>query len=133
MDFHHYTLEPRISETDALGHITNTAIPIWFEEARRPYFGAFGHSYDANSWRLILARNEYNYIEQIFLGESVVIKTTVETIGNSSFTLAHKAFQKDRLVADNKCVLVHFDFTSQRPMMIPDDVKKVLANHQINI
>ncbi|UUS14599.1 hypothetical protein NMB32_24195 [Stenotrophomonas sp. CD2] len=29
------TVFPRFSEVDVLGHVTNTALPVWFEEGRR--------------------------------------------------------------------------------------------------
>ena len=32
---------PRFSETDVLGHINNTALPIWFEAARTPFLNFY--------------------------------------------------------------------------------------------
>ena len=30
----HHEIEPRFNDTDALGHISNTAFPAWFEQAQ---------------------------------------------------------------------------------------------------
>ncbi len=32
------TVFPRFSEVDVLGHVTNTALPVWFEEGRQEIF-----------------------------------------------------------------------------------------------
>ncbi|MGM0876104.1 MAG: hypothetical protein ACQEWV_15325 [Bacillota bacterium] len=31
-------IEPHVSETDGVGHINNTTIPIWFEAGRNDLF-----------------------------------------------------------------------------------------------
>jgi len=49
-------ITPRFSDTDALGHINNTMVPIWFEGARDPVFKLFMPELDPNNWQLILAR-----------------------------------------------------------------------------
>ncbi len=35
------TILPRFSEVDVLGHVTNTALPVWFEEGRQEIFRHF--------------------------------------------------------------------------------------------
>ncbi len=35
------TITPRFSDTDALGHINNTNVPVWFEGTRDPLFRLF--------------------------------------------------------------------------------------------
>ena len=48
-------LMPRFSETDVLGHINNTALPVWFEAARVPIFKIFTPDLDPKQWKLIVA------------------------------------------------------------------------------
>ena len=55
------TLMPRFSETDALGHINNTALPVWFEAARTPFFRFFTPDLDCNKWKLIVAKIEVEF------------------------------------------------------------------------
>ncbi|MCJ8299448.1 MAG: hypothetical protein MJK13_11020 [Pseudomonadales bacterium] len=49
------TISPRFLETDALGHINNTVLPMWFEASRDPVFKIFSPELDVNNWKLILA------------------------------------------------------------------------------
>lgn len=34
-------ITPRFSETDMLGHISNTAMPVWLEGAREGFFAVY--------------------------------------------------------------------------------------------
>ena len=40
------SISPRFLETDALGHINNTVLPMWFEAAREPVFRMFSPELD---------------------------------------------------------------------------------------
>lgn len=35
------TITPRVSETDGVGHINNTTVPVWFEAGRHEIFKLF--------------------------------------------------------------------------------------------
>ena len=61
-----YTITPRVADTDALGHINNTVLPCWFEEARTPLFRILNPTMAFDKWNLILARMEVDYLHQIF-------------------------------------------------------------------
>ena len=45
-------LTPRFCETDALGHINNTVIPVWFEAAREPIFEIVNPGQDLTKWNI---------------------------------------------------------------------------------
>ena len=52
---------PRFSETDALGHINNTVLPVWFEAARVPIFKFFTPDLNPHNWKLIIAKVEVSF------------------------------------------------------------------------
>ncbi len=45
------TIQPRFSDTDALGHINNTMLPVWFEGARDPVFRLFSPDLTLSDWK----------------------------------------------------------------------------------
>lgn len=55
-------ITPSFSDTDMLGHINNTVIPVWCETARRPIFELFNPGLKADQWNLIVARIEMDFI-----------------------------------------------------------------------
>ena len=126
------SFKPRFKDTDALGHINNASITTWFEEGRRSIFRYFIPDLDPKKWKLIIARVEVDYVAQAHYQEEVTIKTWVEKIGNSSFQLYQEAHQESTLVSKSKTYLVHFDYSSQRSVPIPDDIRENLSRHLYN-
>ena len=126
-----HTIQPRFSDTDALGHISNTAFPIWFEEARTPLFEMYHPTLDVKSWPLIIARIELDILPQTYWGKAVEIKTYINKLGNSSCEVAHEAWQKDKMVAKGKAVMIYFDYENEKSQPIPDEVRQKLTQHII--
>lgn len=124
-------LRPRFYETDAFGHINNTTVSGWFETAREPIFQMFMPGTDPTVLDLILARTEIDFIAQLHYGTEVVIRTGIERIGNSSFVVAHEAWQQDVLAARGKAVQVCFDHKTQQSMPLSQHYRQQLQAHLI--
>jgi acyl-CoA thioester hydrolase len=107
------TMEPRFCETDALGHINNTVVPMWFETARVPVFEIFNPGQDLNKWNMILRKIDVDFVAQIYYGHPVEIRTRVGHVGSSSFVCEHEAWQRGSLVAKGSAVMIYFDFEQQ--------------------
>ncbi len=103
------TISPRFADTDALGHINNTVLPVWFEDARTPLFKIFTPDLDPAKWQLIIAKIEVDFISELFYTENVEIHTYLEKIGNSSMVIIHEAWQTGRLCAKGNAIMVHYD------------------------
>ncbi len=119
-------IQPRFSETDALGHINNAVVPVWFEQARSPIFEIFVPGLAPEDWNLILARVEVDYLAELFYQSSVTIKTGIERVGEKSLTVKQEVWQKETLAAQGKAVLVYFDHKNKRSEVIPDSIKQRL-------
>ena len=127
----HLELEPRFSDTDALGHISNTSLPVWFEQARTPVFRIFHPTLEAETWPLIIARLEIDLLAQSYWHIPVKIKTGIGKIGNSSFHVVQEAWQGDKQIARGVAVLSHFDYETEKALPIPEDIKARLAEHAV--
>lgn len=128
----HLELEPRFSDTDALGHISNTTLPVWFEQARTPVFRIFHPTLEADTWPLIIARLEIDLMAQSYWHIPVKIKTGIGKIGNSSFHVVQEAWQGHKQIARGVAVLIHFDYETEKALPIPDDVRTKLAEHLLD-
>lgn len=122
-------IEPRYSETDALGHINNTVLPVWFEFARTDLFRLCHPAETHHDWPMILARIDVEYLRQIFYGKAVTVITIVERIGTKSFVVFHEAWQCDQLVARGHAVHVWFDYQQQASCPIPGQIRAALSEH----
>jgi len=125
----HLELEPRFSDTDALGHISNTTLPVWFEQARTPVFRIFHPTLEAETWPLIIARLEIDLMAQSYWHIPVKIKTGIGKIGNSSFHVIQEAWQGDKQIARGVAVLIHFDYETEKALPIPDAIRAKLSEH----
>jgi len=122
---------PRFSETDALGHINNTVLPVWFEAARVPIFKFFTPDLNPHNWKLIIAKVEVSFVGELFYAHEVTINTSIEQIGNSSFVIRQEAWQQDECCAIGKTVMVRYDFASKTKQMLSADEKAALTQHLV--
>jgi acyl-CoA thioester hydrolase len=123
-------IRPRFCDTDALGHINNTVIPVWFLEAREPILGWFAPGGDLGRGSLAIVRVEVDYLAETHFGEDVTIETRVADIGNSSFKLAQSVIQSGRETARGLATLVNFDPSTRKSRPIPDTIRAELGKHR---
>lgn len=123
------TFMPRFSDTDALGHINNTTLPVWFEGARAPIFKLFIPDLNPKKWRLIIAKIEVSYHGQLFYGQSVEIRSYISRIGGASFDVYQEVWQHDEKCVSGTAAMVHFDYQTQTSKKIPDDTRQELTKH----
>jgi acyl-CoA thioester hydrolase len=128
------TVNPRFGDMDILGHINNTVPAVWFELARNPLYGIFDPQMELKreTFPLIMAHTDYDYTGQLYFQHEVEIKTWVSRIGDKSFTMYHEAWQQGRLCVKGSAVIVHYDFNTETTTPIPEDKKKLLAEHLRN-
>jgi|SRR5690625_1872047 len=124
-----HTLQPRFTDCDGLGHISNTTLPVWFEEARAPIFKIFNPSLLLTRWNLIIKKFEIDLHHQIWHHQPVQIDTEFEHIGTSSMIVIQRAYQDGKLVADGRTVLIHFDYEAQTTVAIPQAIRAQLTPH----
>lgn len=124
-------IEPGFYDTDALGHINNTRLPVWFELARNDLFFLLVPDMDPKKWTMILARLEVDYLHELFFGADVEIKTWIEKIGRSSFIVLQEACQKGVVCARGRVTIVHYDWKAKKSSPIPDEYRSLLESHPI--
>ncbi len=126
-----YFVTPKFGDIDGLGHVNNTIIPGWFEEARNEIYGYFNPEFSFKTWNLILARFEIDFMSQLYYNGQVEIHTYISNIGQSSFEVYQEAWQNGKLCSKGKTVLVHYDFENQKSKVIPDDIRTKLQVHKL--
>ena len=128
------TITPRFGDMDVLGHINNTAPALWFELARNPFFRFFSEdliiSYE--TWPLIMAHTDYDFVHQLFFQYEVEIKSGVSRIGTKSFSIHHEAWQNGKLCVKGNAVIVYYDFINKHSIPIPEEKKKLLEEHLLS-
>lgn len=119
-------IEPRFGDADGMRHITNTALPLWFEQARNPVYRIFNPNLDLKRWNLVMARLEVEYKGELFYGRDIEVRTSVSRIGKSSFDVAQEAWQDGALRAAGTVVLVQIDPARRNPVPLSPDIRRAL-------
>jgi len=122
-------LMPRFTDTDALGHINNTKMPVWFEGAREPIFKLFVPDLDIKNWQLIIAKIEVSYHGQLFYGQEVEIRTYISRIGGASFDVYQEIWQHGEKCVSGTAAMVNFDYKTQSSKKISDEIREQLSKH----
>lgn len=122
-------IHPRVSETDAVGHINNTVVPVWFEAGRLEFFALFGAPEDFSAWRMIVASYTVNFEHELTFPAPVTVRTWVERLGNSSLTLYEELHQHGRRCATGHTTYVNVNPATKLSERIDDSARAALAQH----
>ena len=135
---HRSVVETRFGDTDAMGHINNSRYLTFCESARVAWWEAVTgeplalvtHGAEES---ITLADVRVTFRSPAYFGETLTVETRLGSVGRTSFTLEHRITAGDslrgraRLVATAADVMVLFDYATERPQPIPDDLVERMA------
>lgn len=130
-DFIH-RLEVRFRDCDALGHVNNAVYLTYLEQTRfhhwRTLWGFGTPQLPPDMPGVILARVECDYKRPAKYGDVLEVRLTVGEMGRSSFRYEYEIVDAEgRTVLAAKTVQVMYDYSTERPVPIPDDIRALLT------
>jgi acyl-CoA thioester hydrolase len=134
-------IEVRFADTDAMGHVNNAAYLTYCEIARAGYYEAVtGEPLPLGthgaSEGMILAEARIAFRTPAFYGEILTIEARVGRIGRTSFTQEFRLTAPEsrygaaRLVAVSESTQVMYDYTSERPVPVSDDLAAAMEAYE---
>lgn len=119
---HRSDIKVRFSDTDMLGHVNNARYFTFMEESRVHFVEDVLQS---PGMPFILAAANVEFRAQTFYPDTLTVETWLSRIGKTSFHVACDmvAQSTGKTVFSGVAVLVHFDYTAQRPQRIPEDAR----------
>lgn len=125
-----FSLPIQWGDQDAFQHVNNVVYLRWFETARIAYLEQSGLDPILASHGIgpILANLSCNYRKQLLYPDRVTIGARITRLGRTSLAMQHAVYS-DRLqaiAADGESIVVLFDYKSQKPVPIPDDVRQAV-------
>lgn len=118
-------------DQDAFGHVNNTIFFRWFETVRIAYTSRIGLSEWYQSRRIgpILASVSCNFRRQVRFPDTVLAGARIERLGRTSLTMSHALFSQaqDGRVGDGSSTIVLFDYNSNTPFPIPDELREAIG------
>ncbi len=119
---HRTEIQLRFNDTDALGHLNNTAYALYAEQGRIDFLDQFR----GQGVYLILAHLSLDFLKQVRFRDAVYVLTCVAKLGRTSVTLEQEIYGNDEIAARARSVVVMFDYEAQKPVPITDAVREKL-------
>jgi acyl-CoA thioester hydrolase len=120
-----FPLEVRFRDLDALGHVNNAVYLTYLESARIAYWIQLTGATDLARLSMILARVELDFRSPARFGDELVAGVRCASLGRTSFVMEQRIEERrsERLVAEARKVLVHYDHAAARPLPIPEALR----------
>jgi acyl-CoA thioester hydrolase len=121
--FHWTEIKVRFRDLDPLNHVNNAVFNTYFEEARIDFIRAIPefNSSMKDGFSFVLVHMEMDYIQPIYLEETLLVGSSVEEFGNSSINGMQAIYDKKShtLKAVGKTTGVWYNLEKQRPARLP--------------
>ncbi|MBU8905098.1 acyl-CoA thioesterase [Desertibacillus haloalkaliphilus] len=133
---YHHSITVRFSETDAFGHLNNTNVFVYFEEARIEFLKTLGLM---ERWMrqesesiLVTGDLQCDYLKQVFFDEKLDIYVKVATIGRTSADIHYMAKNEEGDVCfTGRGRIVQVSKQTNRSIAWDDAVKVALTGESI--
>jgi YbgC/YbaW family acyl-CoA thioester hydrolase len=123
----------RIADINYGGHVANSAVLNFFQDARISYLeelGGFSEMNIGGGCGLILPEAHVKYCSEMFLFDELVIGVKVTRIGRSSFQMAYRIERDEKLTAEGETTLVCFDYQTRKPRRIDKTFRALLEKFE---
>ena len=127
-----HKLEVRFRDCDPMGHANNAVYLTYLEQARfthwRSLWGVGSPQLPPGMPGVILARVECDYKRPARYGETLEVRMRVAELGRTSFRYEYEIVDSEgRTVLTAKTVQVMYDYATEKPVPIPEDIRALLS------
>ncbi len=127
---HAFALQTRYRDEDGLGHINNTALAGFYDEARSRFMQhIFSPGNGLERVRIVTAETYVRFMGEVFHLNEVQISSAILRIGTASFQIAQGLFQKGRCMGI--CDTTFVQATAHGSLPISDRLRAVLESHLV--
>lgn len=115
------------SDLDLFGHVNNVSFFKFIQSARVNFCEKIGliTINEKDKPGFIVASTSCDFLNPLNYQETILVKTKVKRISNSSFELEHSIQTKDKKeIATGKDILVVFDYSKNQKVVIDSDLKE---------
>ena len=118
----------RWGDMDAMGHVNNTVYFRFMEQARIGWFESLLPRGEAwNTISIVIVNASCNFRKPINYPGTDEVKVFAGEPGGSSVETFYELALNEELYADGAAKVVFVDAEKQKPLRIPDNIRKLLA------
>ena len=116
----------RITDINYGGHVANSAVLDFFQEARIAYLNKLGGYSELDiggGCGIILPEAHVRYRAEMFHGDELLIGVRVRDLSRSSFKMEYRIERGDEVTAEGETALVCFDYQQRKPRRLDADFR----------
>ena len=120
------------SDLDMYRHVNNLSFMRFMQSGRVNLWEATGlhKMYAEENKGAMLVSTHCDFKKALHYPGSAIIKTRIAEIGNKSFKIEHHIFdEENQLCAVGKDVSVFYDFSENKTLPIPDNLREILDRY----
>ena len=125
-----FDMTVRVADLNYGGHVGNARVLDYFQEARVAFLASLGpySELDIGGPGVILPEAHVVYRAEMFLCDKLLIGVRATDIKKSSFRLEYSLVRGTEVTAEGYTSLIAFNYTSRKPVRLPDAFKTVLLD-----
>jgi YbgC/YbaW family acyl-CoA thioester hydrolase len=120
----------RVVDVNYGGHVANSAVLNFFQDARIAYLKSLGDYSEMNIGKgcgIILPEAHVKYLDEMFLGDELMIGARITNVSRSSFTMCYRIERDGEATAEGETVLICFDYEKRKPRRLDAVFKEKVA------
>ncbi|MCH5346893.1 MAG: acyl-CoA thioesterase [Muribaculaceae bacterium] len=130
---HYIPLQTRFTDFDMLGHLNNNVYMAFMDMGKADYFTrVMEGNVDWTNPGVVVVNINCDYFAPVMPGEEIELLTTVDSVGQHSFTMDQRILNAS--TGEVKCaartVMVGFDTMTGQSTLIPDAWIKALERYE---
>jgi acyl-CoA thioester hydrolase len=111
-------------DMDALGHVNNVRYFDYFQEARIEWLRELNIPMTEQTGPIVL-HIACTYLKPVIYPATLSLTSKIHSLGNSSMVMDHDLYQEETLVAQGVCKIVWVDYTRNKSVTLPDDIRRL--------
>jgi acyl-CoA thioester hydrolase len=123
----------RIADINYGGHVANSAVLNYFQDARIAYLahlGPFSELAVGDGCGLIMPEAQVRYLAEMFLGEELEIGVRVAEMRQSALVMAYRIMRGEKATAEGTTALVVFDYQLRKARRIPQELRLAIERFE---
>jgi len=123
----------RVADVNYGGHVANSAVLNFFQDARIAYLKHLGGYSEMNvggGCGLILPEAHVRYLAEMFMGDELVVGVKIVEVGRSSFRMAYRIERDGQATAEGETVLVCFDYAARKPRRLGEEFVRRVEGYE---
>jgi acyl-CoA thioester hydrolase len=118
----------RYADLDPIGHVNNTAMPMFFEEARCSLIYPVLQGNGRTDLDLVLVRTTIDYVKELSYPGAVEVGLRIHRVGTKSLHLVHGVFEAatGACAGTGECIMVIFDQQARKSVAAPEELRQRL-------